>query len=414
MTLAIRSPAQAGSLADAGVFWLDLGGLDSLWPDWERFTRAVRSATAGIGFRSSVAVGFTRFGTWAAAKGTAGATAMVFADPEQERAAALRVPMSLLSPAAGLGNTLSRLGIRTVADFVRLPAAGVLQRFGADAHRLHEWAAGACSVPLQPRAAEAPFREGMALEDPVTDVTTALFLIKGLLHRLLAALAAQGRCLSEIELGLIPDGLPAAWHRLLPAAPTLDGELVLTLVRLRLEGLDLAAGIVGIELAARGVSAAPEQLRLFNEGTRRDLAAGDRALAQLRAEYGEAAVVKAVLRDGHLPEARFSWQPAERVAAPVPRGAPAAGSAPAPLVRRLYRKPVPIADPLRRDRDGSFVEGQLSGRIVRLAGPDQVSGGWWQGEVTRDYYYAELNSGDILWLFHDRRRRRWFLHGRVE
>jgi len=34
--------------------------------------------------------------------------------------------------------------------------------------------------------------------------------------------------------------------------------------------------------------------------------------------------------------------------------------------------------------------------------------------VERDYYYAETQHGEILWLFYDRPRRRWFLHGEVD
>ncbi|HUJ75494.1 MAG TPA: DNA polymerase Y family protein, partial [bacterium] len=211
--------------ADAGVFWLDLGGLDQHWPDWKRCASAVRSATADLGFASRVVVGFSRFGTWAVAKVTP--AAQVFADPGQERAAALQVPIARLSLDASLRNMLRRLDIRTVADFVRLPADGVLQRFGADAHRLHGLAAGALVVPLQPRPADVPFREGIHLEDPIADAAAALFLIKGLLHRLLSTLAEKGQCLSAVSVGLTPEGLPAAWHKLRPAAPTLDQGLLL-------------------------------------------------------------------------------------------------------------------------------------------------------------------------------------------
>ena len=58
-----------------------------------------------------------------------------------------------------------------------------------------------------------------------------------------------------------------------------------------------------------------EQLRVFAEQPRRDLAAADRALARLRAELGEESVVRAVLCDGHLPEACFAWQPIAAVRA---------------------------------------------------------------------------------------------------
>ncbi|MCA9661507.1 MAG: hypothetical protein KC486_24420, partial [Myxococcales bacterium] len=54
------------------------------------------------------------------------------------------------------------------------------------------------------------------------------------------------------------------------------------------------------------------------------------------------------------------------------------------------------------------------GAVRRLHGPYRVSGGWWVRAVERDYYYAETTGGELLWLFFDRPRRRWFLHGVVD
>jgi len=44
--------------------------------------------------------------------------------------------------------------------------------------------------------------------------------------------------------------------------------------------------------------------------------------------------------------------------------------------------------------------------------PYLVSGGWWRAEVHREYAFAQTLRGDILWVFYDRRRRRWH-QGRV-
>ena len=48
-----------------------------------------------------------------------------------------------------------------------------------------------------------------------------------------------------------------------------------------------------------------------------------------------------------------------------------------------------------------------------MTGPYIVSGGWWVREVHREYYFAETESGEILWIYYDKRRRSWFLHGEV-
>jgi len=74
-----------------------------------------------------------------------------------------------------------------------------------------------------------------------------------------------------------------------------------------------------------------------------------------------------------------------------------------------------LSPPPRTPRNAGWLPaGPEAGPIVRLVGPDVLSGGWWRREIHRDYYFAETARGDLLWLFYDRRRRQWFLHGRVE
>jgi protein ImuB len=129
----------------------------------------------------------------------------------------------------------------------------------------------------------------------------------------------------------------------------------------------------------------------------------------LRAEFGEASVVRAVLRDGHLPNSQFAWETFDTVALPNPgTGAPA-------LVRRIFSKPIPLPPPPRNSRDdGWLILGVEGGAVTDLWGPYIVSGGWWRREVHREYYFARTKRGDLLWVYYDRVRRRWFLHGRVE
>jgi protein ImuB len=52
--------------------------------------------------------------------------------------------------------------------------------------------------------------------------------------------------------------------------------------------------------------------------------------------------------------------------------------------------------------------------MERMVGPYIVSGGWWGGGVHREYHYVKMKAGGIYWAFYDRRRRQWFLEGRVE
>ena len=85
------------------------------------------------------------------------------------------------------------------------------------------------------------------------------------------------------------------------------------------------------------------------------------------------------------------------------------------LRRRILERPRAIPYPGARDPDGLLLRGRAPGALVRASGPYVVCGGWWSGrEVHREYYFAEMQGGHLLWVFFDATRRKWFLHGQVE
>jgi len=90
-------------------------------------------------------------------------------------------------------------------------------------------------------------------------------------------------------------------------------------------------------------------------------------------------------------------------------------NSPRVLVRRITAKPVLLpGGPYHTHEDGWLILGPKYGTVDRLTGPYVFSGGWWRKEIQREYYYAETRRGDILWLYYDRLRRRWFLQGSIE
>ena len=126
----------------------------------------------------------------------------------------------------------------------------------------------------------------------------------------------------------------------------------------------------------------------------------------MRAAYGERSVCRARIREAHLPEASFRWEPIQHARI----GNPSASALASSMVRRVYARPKPLAPRVAKKPEA----GPMLARdhaIAHMYGPYRVSGGWWKRLVERDYYYAETDHGDLLWLFYDRPRKRWFLHG---
>ena len=397
------SPHVEPSADEPGVLWLDASGLERLHSSLAEWAEAVRTDLAHAGYDAVIVVGFTRFGTYAAAQVTRGTR--VLADPDEERAVGRRVSLRHLRLPPDTLDALGRLGVRTVDDLLRLPAGGVLERFGPAAERLHRLASGDLWTPLVPLPATEPVRRHLVLDAPESDAQRLLFAVKHVLHPLLARLAPRGQALAALDLRFRLGKGEWSAHLIRPASPTLDAVRLADLVRLRLDAVRVDAGVTEIFAEAAGVPAAPDQLALLPEHSSRDVEAGTRALDRLRARYGDGAVVGAVLRDGHLPEARFGWEPVAHLRLPRPRSVGMR-----PLVRRIFERPVPLK---------RYVA--IPGEPSAAGGPFIVSGGWWACPACpapdgahRTYYFLEGTHGELRWVFYDAVRRRWYLHGRVE
>ncbi|MCC6783491.1 MAG: DNA polymerase Y family protein [Planctomycetes bacterium] len=411
------SPIVEPSAAEPGVFWADAKGLDGLFDSLEDWATGLIARVARDGLVARVVVGFTRFLAYALARGAA-VRACVLATPDDERRRADLVRLDRLGIDPKLRDALDRLGIDTVGGLRRMPPGGLLERFGKDAHGLHELVLGRGDDSLVPQvpAERLCDRYERDPEDPRLDAQSLVFLGKQGIARLGLLLAARGEALRALDVTIPLDGAAPITTRIEPAEPTLDEVQLTELLRLRLEAsaqqtlAHLRGGIepTGLELRCDAVRATRAQLELFAEAPRRDPKIVDRTIARLRARLGDAALCRAVLRAGHLPEARFRLEALQHL--PAPR--PDRESSPT-LVRRILLRPRVLPDQ-RPGPDGWFVAGLRAGPVRKLHGPHVISGGWWTTEQHREYHFAEADRGDVLWIFWDRTRRRWFEHGAVE
>jgi protein ImuB len=449
-----HTPDVEPSRDEPGVFWLSAHGFERLYGSLPRWAAAVQDEVARAGLTAHVAVGFTRFGTYAVAK--SGCGRRILARVEEESRLARAVPLGRLGADPALRDALDPLGVKTVGDLLRLPAGGMLRRFGPSAYRLHRLASGDLWTPLQPDAPDPPRERRTDVEPPDIDAARLLFLAKRLLDSLLVELRTRGEAVQALVLHLIGERGKIRLARVLPAAPGLDAVQLLMLTRLKLESLQLEAPVAELALTAEIVPATAEQLRLAR--ARRSPEAASRALARLRAALGEDAVVCARLADAHVPDRRFRWEGVEhcglRIAdcglkneepqgrrgeeaqrrpegenleprtsslEPIPTicnlppgyaGYPAICNR--PLVRRIYREPIPLPPRPRHEPDGWLLSGLEAGPVAYLRGPYVLSTNWWEEEERREYYFVAMQRGDVLWVFRDPRSRRWFLQGRVE
>ena len=223
-------------------------GLKFLYPSSNQWARALHTDMAAQKFQVSVVAGFTRFGTYAAAKVKKGIT--VFNNPAEEQRVAHAVPLNRLDIDPDFRDTLFKLGIKTVGALLSLPPVGLRERFGPKAYRLHRMAAGDLWMLLHPYQPEEAVRQHRILDDPENDTTRLLFLIKQQLHPMLTTLAVRAQALAALWISFLIDIDGWRKEQVRPAVPTLDPGEILDLARLRLESMQFAAGVVEIELEA--------------------------------------------------------------------------------------------------------------------------------------------------------------------
>lgn len=401
------SPRVEPSPHEHGVFWLDASGMRHLYPSLDTWATRLCEDLSQANFRAVAAVGFTRFGSYAAAK--ASATNMVLHSPEEEQAYLRGVTIEQLGLAPHLRDTLFKLDIGTLGRFIDLPSSGIRKRFGEEAAKLHRLARNDGWAPLDPLPIDEPVECTEELDYQEANLERLLVQIASMLEPLLLELAARHEKLKLLQLSFTLDDRNELHTSIAPAMPTHDANQILALVRLRLDSLPLSAGVTKLTLHTVGIAITQQQLHLFHDAPRGNLDAVYRAFAKVRTELGEDAVAVAQLHEGHLPEARYSWAPLQQLSLPKP-----AGHTAGPLVRRIYSPPIPLPARNRREPDGWLIAGTTHGPVEEVIGPYLVCGGWWVREVSRAYYYVRTQSGRWLWIFHDHRRRRWFLQGEVQ
>jgi len=339
--------------------------------------------------------------------------------PDALPSLAARLPLGCLDWPVDVTQTLVTLGIRSVADLVRLPRDGFARRFGPAL--LDELDEGFGRRPQPRRRAVAAERFDENLELPVESDSASLIgaALEHLVDRLQAFLRMRSAGIRGIVVEFRHRDLPATRLRLGLARPTGDGRHLVGLLRERLGRTPLPAPAWSLRLRSTATMPLALQTVVLPGETEQhaDPEASARLLERLRARLGSDSVFSVCLVPEHRPEA--AWRVAEpSVVAP---GGKKRGQSPF----RLEKGTVPfseaplaprplwmLAEPQRlRERDDEPLHEGLP--LELISGPERIETGWWDGrDVRRDYFVAQGRAGVRLWLYRERSRGGgWWLHG---
>jgi protein ImuB len=395
-----------------GTVYCDAEGLRELYASETELARAIVRRAHTLGLAAAVGIAASKIAAQLAAH-DGGGCAVIPAHEEWHFLAPL--PIQMLAPDAALQDTLARWGVRTLGDLAALPASAVATRLGPSAAALARRARGEDEHPLVPRPLPLHFEEASELEYGVDNLEPFLFVMRGLLDRLIARLAMRGLICGDLRLSLGLAGRGRDERIVAVAAPSNEIKPLLTLIRLHLEAHPPSDAVETVRLAAVPERLRPMQLDLFrpNGPAPAQLAA---TLARLAALCGAERLGAPVVADSHRPEAYAVADFAKTLAAARP---PLPVEGYRSIALRALRPPRPLQvfcnrgqpDFVRRIEPDDDVYG-CTGRVVTLAGPWRLQGEWWRPDAFhRDYYDAQLSDGVVYRLFYDLAQQQWFADG---
>ncbi len=288
---------------------------------------------------------------------------------------------------------LHRLGLNTLAEVFNLPARELARRLSPELLARIQKAQGTRPAPKSPWHPPHRFRQRADFIQEVEHAQGLLFALQRILTELEEDLCWRQQDTDTLHLLLQHRHEEATRLTLRTTGPEHRAESFLKLLRLKLDQHPLRAPVISLSLSVKRFLGreAPVGQDLLGDG--QDLNEAWHTLAsRLQARLGTEALQQLAPRADHRPE--FAWtasaiKPASRHSqTPEVSGLPAR-----PLW--LLSTPHPLAEPPAR----------------WFSGPERISAGWWDGQrVHRDYYIAQLSSGQLAWVFRDIRDG-WYIHG---
>ena len=388
----------------------DVTGCAHLFGGEEAMARFSSRLADAERFVARVAVAGSVGAAWGLARFGPERTAVLPPNGEDDRlerlpAAALRLPAKPLS-------TLRELGVATVGEVRRLPRASLPSRFGpVVAERLDQFF-GATLEPVEPVCPPTPAVAAWEGEFSPTGRDALARVCDELIADALNRLPAE-RGVREASFVFTPEsGGEPRTVPLATARPTRDAARLASLLALKLDRIEVRPPRrVTLTVSAH------ERLRvartaLFDGGDDGEPEL-DALIETLSGRLGPDRVRRAEPTGDPLPERSFRLVPAIDGGLkdyPKPHGW-LAGTRPTALldppepVRVLSL--VPDGPPFRLTR-----RGRGTADVPAAWGPERIQAGWRDGpRVERDYWRAETDRGERVWLFRDLKTGRWFLHG---
>ncbi|WP_404435470.1 DNA polymerase Y family protein [Microbacterium aerolatum] len=242
---------------------------------------------------------------------------------------------------------LTKLGVRTLADFAALEVGHVRDRLGERGVRLHDLAAGADSRPLTPQKPEPQLAQEIVFDSPLAQAEQVAFVVRQTADAVTAGLAGLSQVCTEVRIDLTDDDGGVS-SRVWMHPTSFEASDLVDRVRWQLEGMASAfaetervgAGILEVRITPTRVDdSAHHQPGLFGQGPEQRL---HHAVSRVQALLGHRGVVTPQVTGGRRLAERQLFQPwGDKTPHERDAASPWPGSLPPPHPSEVFVPPVP-------------------------------------------------------------------------
>lgn len=312
-----------------------------------------------------------------------------------------------------IAELLARLGVHTLGAFAAMPVERVRERFGDHGVRLHAFAAGRDSRPVQPRIPPPELHREVAFEPPLELADQIAFGMRVAAEEFIDALGAQRLVCTELRVELHGERAERS-ERVWLHPGSFDAAAVVDRVRWQLaedaRGV-FSSGVALVRVSPAAVDDAEHHaIGLFGAGPDERV---HHALSRVQAMLGHRAVATPTVGGGRwLAERQVLVPWGDRAVTAQQRARPWPGSLPDPLPATVYPEPrlVEVTDiagaPVRvGEREALSAPpavldaGGRRRRIEGWAGPWPVSErGWDELRRRRAHRFQVVDTDGVAWL----------------
>lgn len=287
---------------------------------------------------------------------------------------------------------LQRLGLSTLSHVFALPAPELARRLSPELLGTVQRIQGTRADPKAPWQPPHTFRHRADFIQEVEHTQGLLFSLQRILAELEEDLCWRQQDTDTLLLTLQHRHQESTRLRIRTTGPEHRADVFLKLIRLKLDQHPLSAPVIALTFTVKRFTSreAPTGQDLLGET--QDLnEAWHTLISRLQARLGDQALKQLTPSEDHRPECAWSTN---EVRKPGKTRAMNSSSLPhRPLW--LLKGPRPLDQ----------------APTIWHSGPERISSGWWDGQrVHRDYYIAQLPSGELAWVFRDHQEG-WFIHG---